>query len=222
MLNSIFYEGTFDLKSVIMALLVSLVLGLIISELYRITDDAPGRFAIVLAVMPLLIASIIMIVNGNIGTSVAVLGAFGLVRFRSATGTAWEIVFLFFSMAVGLASGMGYLSLAIIIAVATSLILLILSKTGYGHTEIKQRELKITIPEDLSYNGIFDDVFEKYTSYNEFHHIKTTNMGTMYELCYKIALKDQSLEKDMIDDIRCRNGNLTVSLGLIEKRNNLL
>jgi len=222
MLNSIFHEGTFNMESVLIALVVSLALGLLISELYRLTDDNPGKFAIVLAVMPLLISSIIMIVNGNLGTSVAVLGAFGLVRFRSATGTAWEIVFLFFSMAVGLSVGMGFLSLAVIIALATSVVLFVLNRTGYGHKPCKQRELKITIPEDLSYNGIFDDIFDKYTTHSEFNRVKTTNMGTMYELSYRISLRNVALEKDMIDAIRCRNSNLTVSLGFVEKEKNLL
>ena len=146
MLSSIFHAGSFELQSVAMALTAGLVLGLVISLIYHITNDEPGRFAVVIAAMPFLMTAVIMIVNGNLGTSVAVLGAFGLVRFRSAAGSAWEIVFLFFSMAVGLALGMGFLSLAAIITLIVGAMLLILDRSAYGQGISRQRELRITIP----------------------------------------------------------------------------
>ena len=222
MLSSIFHAGTFDAQSVAIALTAGLLLGLVISIVYHITSDEPGRFAIVIAAMPLLVTAVIMIVNGNLGTSVAVLGAFGLVRFRSAAGSAWEIVFLFFSMAVGLAVGMGFITLAAIITIVVGILLILLEKAGYGSGVSKQRELKITIPEDLNYSNLFDDLFQRYTKKSEFRRVKTTNMGTMYELNYRVVLRKPEEEKELIDQIRCRNGNLTVIMGLVEKEKNML
>lgn len=222
MLNSIFHAGTFDIQSVALALTGSLFLGLVISVIYHITSDEPGKFTAVIAAMPLLVTAVIMIVNGNLGTSMAVLGAFGLVRFRSAAGSAWEIVFLFFSMAVGLAIGMGFISLAVVVTIIVGLLLLLLDRTGYGQGISKQRVLKITIPEDLNYSDLFDDLFQKYTKKAEFYRVKTTNMGTMYELGYKIELRKPEEEKELIDHIRCRNGNLTVIMGLVEREKNIL
>lgn len=222
MLSSIFHAGTFDAQSVAIALTAGLLLGLVISVVYHITSDEPGRFAIVIAAMPLLVTAVIMIVNGNLGTSVAVLGAFGLVRFRSAAGSAWEIVFLFFSMAVGLAVGMGFITLAAIITIFVGILLILLEKAGYGSGVSKQRELKITIPEDLNYSNLFDDLFQRYTKKSEFRRVKTTNMGTMYELNYRVVLRKPEEEKELIDQIRCRNGNLTVIMGLVEKEKNML
>jgi len=222
MLNSIFHAGAFDIQATATALAAGLLLGLVISVIYHITSEDPGKFAAVIAAMPLLVTAVIMIVNGNLGTSVAVLGAFGLVRFRSAAGTAWEIVFLFFSMAVGLAVGMGFISLAVIITLLVGMLLLLLDRTGYGRGVSGQRELKITIPEDLNYSGLFDDLFQRYTKRADFKRVKTTNMGTMYELCYRIELRKASEEKALIDQIRCRNGNLTVIMGLVEREKNVL
>lgn len=222
MLNSIFHAGTFDIRSVAIAMTAALLLGLVISVVYHITSEEPGRFTVVIAVMPLLVTAVIMIVNGNLGTSVAVLGAFGLVRFRSATGSAWEIVFLFFSMAVGLAVGMGFISLAAIITVSVGILLVILEKTGYGQGVSRQRDLKITIPEDLHYADLFDDLFQKYAKNVQFRRVKTTNMGTMYELNYRLELRNPGDEKTFIDQIRCRNGNLTVSMGVVEREKNIL
>lgn len=222
MLTSIFHAGTFDVRLVAAALESGLILGLVISVVYHITSEEPGKFAVVVAAMPLLAAAVIMIVNGNLGTSVAVLGAFGLVRFRSAAGSAWEIVFLFFSVAVGLAVGMGFITLAAIITAVTGLLLLLLERSGYGRGVSRIRELKITIPEDLNYSGLFDDLFQRYTKKVEFRRVKTTNMGTMYELAYRVELRKPGEEKELIDEIRCRNGNLTVILGLVEKERNML
>ena len=222
MISSIFHAGTFVMQNVALAMMIALILGLIISVIYHVTSDEPGRFAVVIAAMPLLITAVIMIVNGNLGTSVAVLGAFGLVRFRSAAGTAWEIVFLFFAMAVGLAVGMGFIAIAVIITAVVGILLIILDRTGYGKGVSRYRELKITIPEDLNYTGIFDDLFHKYTRFAEYRRVKTTNMGTMYELCYRVELRNTEDEKEFMDEIRCRNGNLTVLMGLVEKEKNTM
>ena len=163
MLTSISHDGVFDIATVLPIMGTAVALGLLIALLYRLVEGRSGKFQLVLAVLPLLVSCVIMIVNGNLGVSVAVLGAFGLVRFRSAAGTAAEIGFLFFSMAVGLAAGMGFLTLAVLIAVAVSLVLLLLQRLGLDRTASRQRQLRVTIPEDLSYNGLFDDLFQAYT-----------------------------------------------------------
>ena len=173
-----------------------------------------GSFAVVLAVLPLLVSVVILIVNGNLGASVAVLGAFGLIRFRSAPGTAREIGFIFFAMAVGLAAGMGFISLAVLITMTAGIFILLLEKLQFGNPVSKERELRITIPEDLNYLGVFDDLFQTYTKFSHLERVKTTNMGTMYELSYRVELRNRAKEKEFIDELRCRNGNLSIIYGL--------
>ena len=221
MLRSIFHAGTFEIWSVLLAFAVALTLGLAIALLFR-RCAAATDFPIVLALMPMLVTAVIMIVNGNLGASVAVLGAFGLVRFRSAPGTAMEIGFLFFSMAVGLAVGMGFLSLAVLITVLAGLGFLLLHQVGFGTVESKDRRLRITIPEDLDYDGIFDDLFQKYTSHASLTRVKTTSMGTMYELSYLISMRDMAQQKSFLDELRCRNGNLTILMGPVRREKNEL
>ena len=221
MLRSIFHAGTFEIYSVLMAFAVALVLGLLIAAIYR--KCAVGHdFPVVLAMMPMLVTAVIMIVNGNLGASVAVLGAFGLVRFRSAPGTAVEIGFLFFAMAVGLAVGMGFLTLAVLITIITGAMFFLLEKSGFGYIESKDRQLRITIPEDLDYDGIFDDIFQKYTVHSSLDRVKTTNMGTMYELTYLVEMRNMAQQKAFIDELRCRNGNLTIMMGLVKREKNEL
>lgn len=222
MLSSIFHAGTFSIAGVAAAMSTALILGIAIALLYKISSTHIGNFVVILAVLPLLVQSVIMTVNGNLGASVAVLGAFGLVRFRSAPGTAREIGFIFFAMAVGLATGMGFLSLAALITAVTGLAILILEKAHLGSTATKERQLRITIPEDLNYTGIFDDLFLSYTKYSRLERVKTTNMGTMYELSYHLEMKSTEKEKEFIDELRCRNGNLSIILGLVQREKNEL
>ena len=222
MLSSIFHTGTFSIAAVAAAMASALILGLVIALLYQSSTVRPGSFGVVLAVMPLLVASVILIVNGNLGTSVAVLGAFGLVRFRSAPGTAREIGFLFYAMAVGLAVGMGFLSLGAIITLVVGGAIFILERARFGKRDSTERMLRITIPEDLNYTGIFDDLFQTYTKHSALERVKTTNMGTMYELFYRVELRNLDQEKEFIDAIRCRNGNLTIILGLVQQEKNEL
>jgi len=213
MLTSLFHAGSFDLWSVLMALALSLGLGLVIALIFCITAGRRDHFGAVLTCLPVLVAAVIMIVNGNLGASVAVLGAFGLVRFRSAPGTAREIAYIFFAMAVGLAAGMGFLTLAVLMTGLIGAAFLIIGKTAVFDDAGGDKELKVTIPEDLDYSGIFDDLFMRYTKSNRLIRVRTTNMGTMYELTYRLRLRRARDEKALIDDVRCRNGNLTVILG---------
>ena len=147
------------------------------------------------------------------GAGVAVAGAFGLVRFRSAPGTAREIGVLFLAMAIGLATGMGFVGLAVLAFVIISAVLLLLTAVRFGQPAPAERALKITIPENLDYEGLFDDLFAKYTRTHTLVRVKTSNMGTMYELEYRIILPQDSIPKEFIDALRCRNGNLNIVCG---------
>lgn len=222
MLKSIFHGGTFYIESVVLAMITALVLGIIIALLYKKSGICISSFAVILAVLPLLVMSVIMIVNGNLGTSVAVLGAFGLVRFRSAPGSAREIGFIFFAMAAGLAARMGFLTLAVMMTVLIGGVIFLLEMIHFGTEISRERELRITIPEDLNYTGIFDDLFMAYTKYARLERVKTTNMGTMFELSYRIELRNMEKEKEFIDELRCRNGNLSIILGLVQRDKNEL
>jgi len=213
MFTSILSGNSLDLTEAIICMAVSLVLGLVISVLYMYTGTCSKNFAITLALLPVLVQMVIMLVNGNVGTGIAILGAFGLVRFRSIPGSSKEIVSVFFAMAIGLATGTGLVYFAAMCTGIIGLFFLILCKTNYGEKEGKERDLKVTIPENLEYVGLFDDVFTQYTAKHSLESVKTTNLGSMFELRYKITLKNDAEEKKMIDDIRCRNGNLTIMCG---------
>ncbi len=216
-MNSIFHYGTFPVQSVLAAALLAFALGVAIALIYKATNAYMDDFAITLAIIPMIVTFVIMIVNGNLGTSVAVLGAFGLIRFRSAPGSAREIGFIFLSMAVGLATGLGFLTLAAFITVVVGGAIVLLEKIRFGKTMTGIRELNVTIPENLNYSDIFEDLFDEYTRYSLFEKVKTTNMGTMYELVYRVELKNADLEKEFIDKIRCRNGNLPITMGFAAK-----
>ena len=193
----------------------SLVLGVVCAIVFMFRNTYTKSFVITLALLPAIVQAVIMLVNGNLGTGVAVMGAFSLVRFRSVPGSAREICSLFLAMALGLATGMGYIGIAVFLAVVLNLVqvLLVLSKFGEGVSE--EKELKITIPESLDYTGIFDDIFVTHTRRAELMRVKTSNMGGLYELCYRVTLKNRNTEKQMIDEIRCRNGNLTIVCGKV-------
>lgn len=213
MFTSILTGNSLDLTEAIICMAVSLVLGLFISVLYMYTGACSKNFAITLALLPVLVQMVIMLVNGNVGTGIAILGAFGLVRFRSIPGSSKEIVSVFFAMAIGLATGTGLIWFAVMCTVVIGLFFLILCKTNYGESVGKERDLKVTVPENLEYVGLFDDIFNQYTSKHFLESVKTTNLGSMFELRYKITLKNDVEEKKMIDEIRCRNGNLTIMCG---------
>ncbi len=208
--TSIMHTGSFSLQTVLLTMLTALILGVIIALVYRSSHSHTSSFAVVLAVLPVVEAVIIMLVNGNLGTGLVVLGAFGLIRFRSATGSAWDIGFIFFAMAVGLAVGLGFLTLAALLALVVCAVMFVLERLHFGINVPKEKHLRITIPEDLEYSGIFDEPFKTYTNYARLERVKTINLGTMYELTYVVDLKDPSKEKEFIDALRCRNGNLTV------------
>ena len=221
------FKGVFDneltrvieVGDFLLCLGVSLLLGLIMALAYMWRNEHTKSFLVTLALLPAVVCVVIMMVNGNIGAGVAVAGAFSLVRFRSAPGSAKEIVTIFLAMGAGLIAGMGYLGFAALFTVIMcAMFLLYNAVTGSRKREAINKTIKITIPEDLDYTGAFDDIFSEYTKKNELIKVKTTNMGSMFRLTYNITLKDAKKEKEMIDRIRERNGNLEVFVSKQENR----
>ena len=206
-------NGVVSLPSFLICVLMALALGLLTSLVFTAYSYHTGSLSISLALLPPVVTVVIMLVNGNVGAGLAVAGTFALVRFRSVPGTAREITGLFMSVSLGLACGMGYVGLAVLFFVIMAAAVLILGKLRFGEGSRANRQLKITIPENLDYEELFDDLFEKYTLCHELVRVKTTNMGTLYELCYDVRLKDAGISKAFLDEIRCRNGNLTVICG---------
>ena len=203
LLNTIFTGSQITASAFFMTTGLALLLGLGTAFLCMYKNKYSQSFAVTLAMMPAMVAVVIMLVNGNIGAGVAVAGGFSLVRFRSAAGSAREIGMIFLAMTLGLALGMGYMA-------AFSLLLTVLR---FGDTKEGERTLKISIPENLDYEGLFDDLFAQYTETSELDKVKTSNMGTLYELTYRIVLKDAAKTKEFMDALRCRNGNLNITCG---------
>lgn len=193
----------------------SLILGCLVALIYMFRHEHSKNFVVTLALLPLIVQVVITLVNGNIGAGIAVMGVFNLVRFRSIPGSAKDIGSVFFAMAIGLATGMGYLWLALIFTVIVGIanIVYVLTPFGRPNHQTSPKLLKITIPEDLDYTGIFDDIFDRFTTSCELLEVRTTNMGSLFQLDYEIRLRNSSEEKQMIDEIRCRNGNLKISCG---------
>ncbi|MEA5073348.1 MAG: DUF4956 domain-containing protein [Eubacterium aggregans] len=191
----------------------AVILGFLIALVHMKTGSYTRSFVLTLAVMPVLVQMVIMMASGNLGTSVAVLGTFSLVRFRSVPGSAREIASIFYAMAVGLAMGMGQVFFGVIMAIIVGVFIILLNLIPPAKSRSLEKRLTILIPENLDYTDIFDDVFQKYLKKVELQSVKTTNLGSMYELEYVVMLKNTAIEKEMIDAIRCRNGNLTVICG---------
>ncbi len=230
-MHNSFFQGIFDqtelsimVSQFLLCIVISLLIGIFYAFLYSFKNRSSQSFIITLALLPTIVCVVIMMVNGNVGAGVAVAGAFSLVRFRSVPGTAKEIGMLFLAMATGLILGMGYLGYAVLFAIILGLVFTLLTQTGLGikSSPSSDKILRITIPEDLDYNDIFDDLLEKYTSKYEVLSVKTTNMGSMFKLTYNITLKDLSTEKKFIDALRCRNGNLEISISKQETNYNEL
>lgn len=213
MLNSILTKGVITPSGLLICTLASLIFGLLSAVLYMYRNAYTKSFVTALVLLPAIVQMVITLVNGNLGTGVAVMGAFSLVRFRSTPGGAREICAIFLAMALGLATGMGYIGIAAMMLVLLGLAQVLLTITWFGECSASERELKITIPESLDYNGVFDDLFGIYTRSCELVRVRTTNMGSLYELQYHITLRDQAEEKELIDALRCRNGNLGITCG---------
>lgn len=211
--SSIMTNGTFTGMQLVAATLTALACGLIIAGANMIKNRSSGSFLITLVLLPPIVELVIMLVNGNIGAGVAVAGAFSLVRFRSAPGNDREIAGIFMAMAAGLATGMGYIGVALIFSLLVSLINIILNVTGFGSEDKGMRTLKITVPENLDYEGKFDDIFRRYLRSYVYDEVRTTNMGSLYRITLSVLLKDNVSTKEFIDELRTGNGNLDISLG---------
>lgn len=203
-------------QSAVLCTLTSAGLGLIAALLYRLNNPrASKNLMVTLVVLPILVQSVIMLVNGSIGAGIAVMGAFNLVRFRSAPGTSRELCYVFLAMGIGLATGMGYLGFALIITVAAGVILALLGFIPAFGIIKSAKLLRVIIPEDLDYMSCFKDLFADYTSSHRLLMSKTVSMGTLYELRYELVLKEADKEKEFLDKIRARNGNLTVMCSIL-------
>jgi len=190
---------------------VSLLLGLMCAGIYMFRNQAYSKgFVMTLVVLPAIVQLVIMLVNGNLGASVAVAGAFSLVRFRSAPGTAREITGIFLAMATGLATGMGYLVAPMLFVLLIGAVTILLTASPFGGRSELTRSLRITIPESLDYGEAFKDIFEKYLASWKLQQVRTTNMGSMFRLDYEIVMKQDGTEKLMLDELRTRNGNLEI------------
>ena len=218
MLDSILHftsviDGQITMPVFLLCTAVSLVLGVLTAVVSMFRNRTSQSFALTLAILPTIVQVVIMLVNGNIGAGVAVAGAFSLVRFRSAAGSAREIGSIFLAMAVGLATGMGYVSLTVVSFVILAAVLLLLQALRFGEQDQAERTLKITIPESLDYDGLFDDLFQTYTKSAVLEKVKTSNMGTLFELQYRIRLNGAEIPKAFLDELRVRNGNLNIVCG---------
>ena len=188
----------------------ALLFGVIVSLVYRFKNKYSRTMALTLVVLPTLVQAIIMLVSGSIGAGIAVAGAFSLVRFRSATGNAKDIGYLFFAMVLGFITGMGFLLFAFLFLIIVGCVFMVMAQ--FGKTDDDVRRLRITIPENLDFDGVFDEVFKKYTHHVELEKVKSTNMGSLYELTFSVILHDADKIKPFIDELRTRNGNLNIFL----------
>ena len=226
MLSHLFYDiftdAAVDPAMMMLAIGVSLLLGLVVAKVYQFKTVYSKSFVMSLALLPTLIAIVIFLINGSLGAGVAVMGAFSLIRFRSAPGGAKELVSIFLVMTIGIAIGMGYLVFATIFTLIMSLVMLLLEVVNFGQMKHSMRQLTVVIPESLDYESIFDDIFNKAANHVELANVKTSDMGSLFKIKYIIQLNGRMTEKELIDALRTRNGNLEIAISrYITKENEL-
>ena len=224
MFESLFSTGTTSTALELMPFLASMgcaiALGFVLALAYCFRSRHTKSFVIALALLPAIVCVVIAMVNGNVGAGVAVAGAFSLVRFRSAPGSARDITFIFLAMCIGLVAGMGYVAWAAIVTAVMCAVVLAYQVIHAGPLgESSDRTLRITVPEDLDFTGLFDDLLDKYAVYHELESVRTTNMGSLYRLVYRIGMRDLSQQRALIDELRCRNGNLEIVISHQEANN---
>lgn len=200
-------------SSFLLCSLASIVLGAIVACVYMFRHKYSKNFVVTLALLPLIVQMVITLVNGNLGAGIAVMGVFNLVRFRSIPGSAKDIGSVFLAMAIGLATGMGFLGLAVLFTAIVAVVNIAYVLSPFGKPKEAEKLLKITVPEDLEFDGVFEEVLDRYASEYELSEVQTSNMGSLYTLEYTLRLREAGLEKRLIDEVRCLNGNLKVSLG---------
>lgn len=206
----------------LMCCVASLVLGAVSALIYMFRHKYSRNFVVTLALLPLIVQMVITLVNGNLGAGIAVMGVFNLVRFRSIPGSAKDIGSVFFAMAIGLATGMGYLTLAVLFTVIMAIANILYVISPFAREDEEERELHITVPEDLEFEGTFERVLERYTKKFELVEVKTSNMGSLYDLVYTVKVREGASIKEMIDELRCHNGNLKISLAPMKKAREVL
>ena len=226
MLSHLFYDiftdTAVDPAMMMLAIGVSLLLGLVIAKVYQFKTVYSKSFVMSLALLPTLIAIVIFLVNGSLGAGVAVMGAFSLIRFRSAPGGAKELLSIFLVMTIGIAIGMGYLVFATVFTLIMSLAMLLLEVVNFGQMKHSMRQLTVVIPESLDYESIFDDIFNKAANHVELANVKTSDMGSLFKIKYILQLNGRMTEKELIDALRTRNGNLEIAISrYITKENEL-
>ena len=214
MFNTIFSNATTgqSITTILICSAVAILLGLAVAITHMKTTQTTKGFLVALTVLPLLVMAVMIMINGNLGTSIAILGAFSLIRFRSIGGTAKDLLSVFFAMMIGLALGMGHVLFATIISAIAIIAILLFSFTRILEPNSNERVLKIVIPDDFDYDEVFNDIFKKYTSYSKLIRMKTMNMGSLYKLTYSVKMKNGVKEKEFLDEIRVRNCNLKVLL----------
>lgn len=222
MLDSLFYttaEDNVTFLALLAAIGASIVLGLIISLIYMLTHKSEGystSFIVTLVMLPVIISVVILLIGSNVARAFSLAGAFSLIRYRSAPGDPKDIAYVFFTMAVGLACGMGFIPYAVIFTAITCLLMVILHYVKFAKPKSNHMQLAITVPENLNYMGLFDDILDQYTDSWKMKRVKTSDFGTLFDVVYNVHMKSSADQKKFIDELRCRNGNLTVSLTLKE------
>lgn len=209
--------GNVSTADMLICMAVAILLGFILSAVYIFVAkrNRSSSFAISLVILPAVVSIVIMLVGSNVARAFSLAGVFSLIRFRSAPGEAKDISLIFVEMVAGLACGMGYLPAAVLVVCVIGGILVILSLTGYARIKEVEKELRITVPEDLNYQNAFDEILNTYTAFYALEKVKTTNLGSYFELTYRIRVKENADEKAFIDELRCRNGNLKIALGIL-------
>ena len=228
MFNTIFTtttDGSINMAHAAIAIGAAFIIGFIIAAVYMFMCKNEGyqkNFIIGLAILPAVVAVVILLVGSNVARAFSMAGAFALVRFRSIPGNSKDIAVVFLTMAIGLATGLGYIAFGVMGTVLIVLVIVILSVSGFGENKSEEKLLRILIPESLNYKDTFKDIFDKYLDYYEMKNVKTTNMGSMFELQYLVTAKKDMDEKAFIDEIRCRNGNLNISLGMMPDKHDTM
>jgi uncharacterized membrane protein YhiD involved in acid resistance len=206
-----------SLTNALLTIIISFILGAIISVTYMKTCSKAGysqSFTLTLIIIPSVIAVIIFLIGSNIARAFSLAGAFSIIKFRSAPGDPKDITYVLFTMATGLACGSGYYGYAALFTVILCSLMFVLNLVNFGVKKTSQKLLKLVVPEDLDYEGAFDDVFKEYTTGYELKKVRTTDLGSLYELVYTVTMEDQKSQKEFLDALRCRNGNLNITLSM--------
>ncbi len=217
---NIFNDGVFSVESMA-AIIISILLGLIISVTYMKTEENEGysqHFMFTLVIIPAVVAIIIILIGSNVARAFTLAGTFSLVRFRSNPGSPKSIAYIFFTMAAGLACGAKAFVYAFVFSIMLCFLMFILTKVNFGKPSSYSKILKIVIPENLDYEDVFDDILSQYTNKYTLLKVRTADLGSVYELVYSISIKANISQKEFIDKIRCRNGNLNITLIMDSKK----